>query len=147
MSSFTTGIELVVNALKKGYRPDFHVTPDATHSIGRPYPYMIYRNMEELKLTASWKVVKVGDTISDMQEGVNAGVWSVGIIVGSSEMGLSLNEYTSLPERDKQNLISKTADTFMQNGAGFTIKTIEELPELIDQINLLITEGKRPHSS
>ncbi|MBT2666809.1 hypothetical protein J7J00_15015 [Bacillus sp. ISL-4] len=103
--------------------------------------------MEELKLTASWKVVKVGDTISDMQEGVNAGVWSVGIIVGSSEMGLSLNEYTSLPERDKQNLISKTADTFMQNGAGFTIKTIEELPELIDQINLLITEGKRPHSS
>ncbi|MGG0789008.1 phosphonoacetaldehyde hydrolase [Peribacillus simplex] len=143
-----TMMEVVVaNALKKGYRPDFHVTPDATHSIGRPYPYMIYRNMEELKLTASWKVVKVGDTISDMQEGVNAGVWSVGIIVGSSEMGLSLNEYTSLPERDKQNLISKTADTFMQNGADFTIKTIEELPELIDRINLLITEGKRPHSS
>lgn len=82
-----------------------------------------------------------------MQEGVNAGVWSVGIIVGSSEMGLSLNEYTSLPEQDKQNLISKTADTFMQNGADFTIKTIEELPELIDRINLLITEGKRPHSS
>ncbi|MGE7905036.1 phosphonoacetaldehyde hydrolase [Peribacillus sp. NPDC094092] len=143
-----TMMEVVVaNALKKGYRPDFHVTPDATQSIGRPYPYMIYRNMEELKLTASWKVVKVGDTISDMQEGVNAGVWSVGIIVGSSEMGLSLNEYTSLPERDKQNLISKAADTFMQNGADFTIKTIEELPELIDQINLLITEGKRPRSS
>ncbi|MFJ7511434.1 hypothetical protein ACIQW7_18445 [Peribacillus simplex] len=108
---------------------------------------MIYRNMEELKLTASWKVVKVGDTISDMQEGVNAGVWSVGIIVGSSEMGLSMNEYTSLPERDKQNLISKTAETFIENGADFTIKTMEDLPELIDRINLLIAEGKRPRSS
>ncbi|MEY9868792.1 phosphoglycolate phosphatase-like HAD superfamily hydrolase [Peribacillus sp. B2I2] len=100
-----------------------------------------------MKLTASRKVVKVGDTISDMKEGVNAGVWTVGVIVGSSEMGLSLNEYTSLPELDKQNLISKTADTFMKNGADFTIKTIEELPELIDTINLLISEGKRPRSS
>lgn len=61
---------------------------------------------------------------------------------GSSEMGLSLNEYTSLPELDKQNLISKTADTFMKNGADFTVKTIEELPELIDTINLLISEGR-----
>ncbi|WP_289326087.1 hypothetical protein [Peribacillus sp. ACCC06369] len=100
-----------------------------------------------MKLTASRKVVKVGDTISDMKEGVNAGVWTVGVIVGSSEMGLSLNEYTSLPELDKQNLISKTADTFMKNGADFTVKTIEELPELIDTINLLISEGKRPRSS
>ncbi|MDM5360177.1 hypothetical protein QUF78_20195 [Peribacillus sp. ACCC06369] len=82
-----------------------------------------------------------------MKEGVNAGVWTVGVIVGSSEMGLSLNEYTSLPELDKQNLISKTADTFMKNGADFTVKTIEELPELIDTINLLISEGKRPRSS
>ncbi|MDM5285871.1 phosphonoacetaldehyde hydrolase [Peribacillus frigoritolerans] len=143
-----TMMEVVTaNALRKGYGPDFHVTPDATHSVGRPYPYMIYRNMEKLKLAASWKVVKVGDTISDMQEGVNAGVWSVGVIVGSSEMGLSLDEYSSLPERDKQELISKTADTFMKNGADYTIKTMEELPELIDTINLLIADGKRPRSN
>jgi phosphonoacetaldehyde hydrolase len=103
--------------------------------------------MEKLKLAASWKVVKVGDTTSDMQEGVNAGVWTVGVIVGSSEMGLSLDEYTSLPERDKQDLISKTADIFLKNGADFTIKTMEELPELIDRINLLISEGKRPRSN
>jgi phosphonoacetaldehyde hydrolase len=62
-------------------------------------------------------------------------------------MGLSLDEYTSLPERDKQDLISKTADTFMKNGADYTIKTMEELPELIDHINLLIADGKRPRSN
>ncbi|MGE7758789.1 phosphonoacetaldehyde hydrolase [Peribacillus sp. NPDC097895] len=138
---------VVSNALKKGYQPDFHVTPDATHSIGRPYPYMIYRNMEELKLSASWKVVKVGDTISDMQEGVNAGVWSVGVIVGSSEMGLSLNEYTSLSEFDKEIVISKTANSFMQNGADFTIKTMSELPDIIERINSLISDGKRPRTN
>ncbi|MBX9957068.1 hypothetical protein H7T43_19430 [Peribacillus simplex] len=54
---------------------------------------------------------------------------------------------TSLPERDKQDLISKTADIFLKNGADFTIKTMEELPELIDHINLLISDGKRPRSN
>ncbi|MFF3023353.1 hypothetical protein ACFVRR_11975 [Gottfriedia sp. NPDC057948] len=51
---------VVPNAETKGYYPDFYITPDETNSFGRPYPYMIYRNMEALKLTAPWKVVKVG---------------------------------------------------------------------------------------
>ncbi|PJN89439.1 phosphonoacetaldehyde hydrolase [Bacillus sp. mrc49] len=141
-------MEVVVShALKKGYGPDFHVTPDATDSVGRPYPYMIYRNIEELRISASWKTVKIGDTASDMKEGVNAGVWSVGVIVGSSEMGLSLEEYTSLSEWDKENVISETAHSFMQNGADFTIKTMKELPELIDRINDLIADGKRPRTN
>ena len=31
----------------------------------------------------------------------------------------------------------------MQNGADFTIKSISELPQLIEKINQLISEGKR----
>lgn len=50
---------IVPIAAQKGYFPDSYVTPDETGSFGRPYPYMIYRNMEKLKLSASWKVVKV----------------------------------------------------------------------------------------
>ena len=37
---------VVPNALKKGYGPDFYITPDSTNSFGRPFPYMIYRNKE-----------------------------------------------------------------------------------------------------
>src|SRR5699024_12829144 len=78
---------VVPEAAKKCYSPDFYITPDGTNGLGRPYPYMIYRNMEALKLTAARKVVKVGDTIPDIEEATNAGVWSVGVIIGSSEMG------------------------------------------------------------
>ncbi|WP_252502177.1 phosphonoacetaldehyde hydrolase [Sporosarcina sp. Marseille-Q4943] len=137
---------VVPQALKNGYGPDYYVTPDDTDSIGRPYPYMIYRNMERLKLSAPWKVVKVGDTISDIKEGVNAGVWSVGVVVGSSEMGLSLDEYNALTQSDKETIIARTARTFRQNGADFTIQTMRELPELIETINNHLSEGKRPHS-
>ena len=96
---------VVPNALKKGYGPDFYITPDGTNSLGRPYPYMIYRNMEALKLSASWKVVKVGDTTSDIKEAVNAGVWSVGVVIGSSEMGLSLDEFNAYLKTDQEKVI------------------------------------------
>lgn len=34
-------------------------------------------------------VVKVGDTVSDIQEGRNAGVRSLGVLEGSSVMGMT----------------------------------------------------------
>ena len=140
-----TMMEVVVpNAAKKGYRPDFYITPDETNSMGRPYPYMIYRNMEKLKLSAPWKVVKVGDTVSDIRESIQAGVWAVGVLIGSSEMGLSLHEFTSLSDAEKESILSKTEKTFMENGADFTIKTMGELPSVIQKINELIAEGARP---
>ncbi len=135
---------VVPNARKKGYCPDFYITPDGTNSLGRPYPYMIYRNMEALKLSASWKVVKVGDTTSDIKEAINAGVWSVGVIVGSSEMGLSLAEFNALSEADQEKAIAKTEQSYLRNGADFTIHTMSELPKLIERINQHISEGKRP---
>ncbi|WP_264740070.1 phosphonoacetaldehyde hydrolase [Cytobacillus firmus] len=132
---------VVPNAKQKGYSPDFYVTPDETDSFGRPFPYMIFRNMEELKITAAWKTVKVGDTVSDIKEAMNAGIWSVGIIVGSSEMGLSQQEYRSLSPHQKEEVIEKTKEIFISNGADFTIRTMSELPQIIEKINGLISKG------
>lgn len=35
----------------------------------------------------------------------------------------------------------------MQNGADFTIKTMSELPDIIERINSLISDGKRPRTN
>lgn len=43
------------------------------------------------------EVVKVGDTLADIREGVNAKVWSVGIISGSNEMCLTEEEHNRMP--------------------------------------------------
>lgn len=138
-------IEVVAsNAQKKGYAPDYYCTPDATNSYGRPYPYMIYRNMEALKLSAAWKVLKVGDTASDIQEAVNAGVWAVGSVIGSSEMGLSLEEFNALSKEEAEACISRTEQRFIQQGADFTIRSMGQLPQLIETINEQIAAGKKP---
>ena len=62
---------------------------------------MIYRNMEAFAVSSADGVVKVGDTVSDIKEGKSAGVFSIGIIEGSSEMGLSREEYDSLTGEEK----------------------------------------------
>ena len=46
---------------------------------GRPYPYMIHRLMEQQGVMDVRKVVKVGDSVRDIEEGKNAGC---GLVVG-----------------------------------------------------------------
>ena len=123
------------NAKVKGYQPDFLVTPDQVGNMGRPYPYMIFRNMEKLGVKSTKQIVKVGDTTSDIQEALNAGVWAVGVIIGSSEMGLTEDEFKALSEEQQQRAIEKTKRIFEETGAQYTIQTMAELPALLETIN------------
>lgn len=51
---------------------------------GRPYPYMIYRAMEQLGIRSISQVAKIGDTISDLEEGANAGCsFVIGVTTGA----------------------------------------------------------------
>lgn len=129
------------HAAANGYEPEFLVTPTQIGDKGRPYPYMIFKNMEALGIKATKQVVKVGDTTSDIQEALNAGVWAVGVIVGSSEMGLSQEEFMALSEEEQQVAIEKTARVFKETGAHYTIRTMKELPALLEEINERLGQG------
>ncbi len=128
-------------AALKGYKPDFLVTPTQVGDMGRPYPYMIFRNMEELGAKTTKHVIKVGDTTSDILEALNAGVWAVGVIIGSSEMGLSEQEFMALSNEEQQRVIEKTKHIFEKTGAHYTIQTMQELPALIEKINERLEKG------
>lgn len=52
--------------------------------MGRPHPIMIYNFMEKLEITEKDKIMKIGDTIVDIQEGKNAGVLTVGVLTGTT---------------------------------------------------------------
>lgn len=125
-------MEIVVPAAReKGYEPDVWFSPDSTGQKGRPWPYMIFRNMEALEIKKVNRVLKVGDTISDIKEGRNAGVWSAAIVVGSSEMGLSLQEYEALSQEEKDRLCRETSDRFVEAGADKVFYTIQDLEEFL----------------
>ncbi len=50
---------------------------------GRPDPKMIQDAMQKFGITDPRRVVKVGDTVVDIQEGKNAGVWTIAVLTGS----------------------------------------------------------------
>ena len=125
-------MEIVVPAAKeKGYEPDVWFSPDSTGQKGRPYPYMIFRNIEALGIKKVRRVLKVGDTISDIKEGKERGS-----LVGRHRSrkfrdGLTQEEYEALLSGREDAKCAEVAEKFMDAGADKVFYTIEDLGEFL----------------
>lgn len=125
-------MEIVVPAAKeKGYDPDFWCSPNTVDNMGRPYPYMIYKNMQVLGVHGAENVIKVGDTVADIKEGLAAGVITVGIVEGSSLMGLSEAEYENLSVEEKAEQYRCVREVYEKAGADYVISNMLELTTLV----------------
>ena len=122
-------------AATSGYTPDSTVTAEDVGGHGRPWPYMIFENMKRLEVTAVNRVLKVGDTVSDIQEALAAGVIPVGVIEGSSIMGLSRKEWEELSEPERELHRERSRAAFTAAGAHFVINRLDELPALVAAIS------------
>ncbi|BFT73663.1 phosphonoacetaldehyde hydrolase [Paenibacillus sp. P36] len=124
----------------KGYEPDSLVTPSEVKA-GRPYPWMCYANAANLGVYPFQAIVKVGDTVSDIQEGVNAGAWSVGVVKGGSELGLTEAEVNTMPAAELAAKMAVVEERFRQAGADYVIPTIGDLVKVIDDINARLAKS------
>lgn len=128
-------MQVVLPAAERlGYRPDHCATADGLPG-GRPRPYMIYRNLMALDIADRREAMKVGDTIADIREGCNAGVWSVGVVMGSNEMALTLDEAQSMPHDQLTRRMQAVRQRMYAAGADYVIDDITCLPALIDCVN------------
>lgn len=141
-TGYTAGMMDVVipAAASKGYVIDNCVTSDNLPG-GRPAPYMIYKNMCDLAIPSRFSVIKYGDTIADIKEGVNAGVWSVGVILGSNELALTEEEVKSMPESALKARMKAVRNRMYAAGAHYVVDSIEELPALVESIDSRMTQG------
>ncbi len=122
------------SAAKQGYAPDAIVAADQVKR-GRPFPYMLHQNVAALEVRNMNGVVKVGDTIIDIEEGMNAGCWSVGVIKGSSMLGLSEDEVSHMAQNQLDQIGRRIRYDMLAAGADYVIDTIDELPWVIELIN------------
>ena len=132
---------MLPRAASLGYQADCVVTPDVT-GAARPTPFMLFECMRRLGVYPPQAVVKVGDTVVDMQEGKNAGAWSIGILTGSNLLGLSQAEYDAMPAEQLAQRKRETAERYRQAGADLVIDSIRELPQAIGQINRRMEQGE-----
>lgn len=125
---------VVPGAAAKGYTTDNCITPDGLPA-GRPQPFMIYKNMIDLAIPSVESVIKYGDTIADIKEGVNAGVWTIGVILGSNEMGLTQEETEQLSCEELRKRMAEVRNRMYLAGAHYVVESIAELPSIIEIIN------------
>jgi phosphonoacetaldehyde hydrolase len=134
---------LTAAAAKQGYVADSVVCATDVPA-GRPAPWMAFKNAENLNIFPMQALVKIGDTISDIEEGINAGMWSVGVIDSSNEMGLTLNEINMLDKAELEKRRKKVREDYLEAGADYVIDSLAELKALIEKINLRLACGERP---
>ncbi|WP_300526399.1 phosphonoacetaldehyde hydrolase [Aminiphilus sp.] len=137
---------LVPEARDRGYAPDVVITPDDVPA-GRPWPWMCYVNAMRLGVFPLERLVKVGDTLADVQEGRNAGMWSVAVVEGSSELGLSLDEVASMPSAELAARSEKVRASFESAGAHLVLPNIALLPEAVEAVDLLLAKGGLPQAT
>jgi phosphonoacetaldehyde hydrolase len=130
-------------AASQGYRPNFCVCAEDVPE-GRPAPWMIFRIMEALRCFPPASVVKVGDTVPDIGEGLAAGAWSVGILRSSSEVGCTEEEWKALPHAEQVRRLAACREKLLAAGAHAVVETLAELPALLDDIEQRLGRGEKP---
>ena len=130
---------ILERAAGHGYLPDASVTPDEA-AAGRPAPWMIFRNLELLGVYPASACVKIGDTPTDMEEGSNAGCWTVGVLDSGNQIGRTAAEWDALSP-DRQNIERGLArEVLLRAGADFTVNTLADLPAVLDEIEARLSE-------
>ena len=144
LPSITEAAEInSTEARRQGYEPDSAVCASDV-PVGRPEPWMVYRNMEQTGVYPSAAVVKVGDTLLDILEGVNAGTWAVGLSRTGNEVGLNEEEVKALSQDQLCRRVAQAADRLRESGAHYVVETIADLPGVVDEIQGRLAAGDRP---
>jgi phosphonoacetaldehyde hydrolase len=134
---------LVPEARKRGYETESTVCSDDV-KIGRPYPWMCYVSAMELDVYPMHALVKIGDTAVDMQEGLNAGMWTVGVVMSGNEMGLSREQAKRLDRDDLDRRLQKARNKLAAAGAHYVADGIWECSEIIEDIGARLARGEHP---
>jgi phosphonoacetaldehyde hydrolase len=130
-------------AAAQGYCPDAAACADDVPA-GRPAPWMMFRVMEALGVYPPSAVVKVGDTVPDVQEGFSAGAWSVAVLRTGSEVGCTEEEWEALPAPDRQDRLQAARRKLLAAGAHAAIETLAELPACIEDFSRRLGRGDKP---
>lgn len=126
--------------LASGLIPD-SVVNSSEVSAGRPFPWMIYRNCEKLNVFPLNQMVKIGDTVADIQEGKNAGMWTIGLTKSGNELGLSLAETEKADPVWLQGKITLAGRKLLDAGADFVAEGVWDCMPVLEEINLQIESG------
>lgn len=136
---------IIPEAKKQGFCPD-SVICSSDVPEGRPAPWMIFETAKQLKVYPPHTWVKVDDTLVGIQEGKNAGAWTVGVTKTGNLVGLGEKEIKNVSPEELKKRTSNAEKIFKLNGADFVIESVAEIIPVIDEIEKRLKAGLRPRT-
>ncbi|WP_428560239.1 MAG: phosphonoacetaldehyde hydrolase [Solidesulfovibrio sp. DCME] len=130
-------------AAARGYVPDSMVCSSDVPA-GRPSPFMCYRAALDLAVYPFWGMVKIGDTVADVAEGRNAGMWTIALTLRGNEMGLTQGELAALPAAEKAARLAVVEDRLRGAGADYLAPDLAACPAILAAIEARLARGERP---
>lgn len=130
-------------AQREGFEPDAVVCSDEV-PLGRPSPFMCFENAMRLGVYPMESMLKVGDTPEDIKEGLNAGMWTVGLARTGNLLGLTQQEDEQLSAEDRNHLLGQARATLASAQAHFVVDSVEDILSVIDEIHKKLSLGERP---
>ena len=131
------------DAKLQGYEPDSTVCASDVPA-GRPYPYMCLQNVINLQVSPVEACVKADDTVPGIEEGLNAGMWTIGLAMSGNEIGLPLKELEALDPAERQRRSQRAYARMHQCGAHYVVDSIADLMPCLDAIEERLARGDRP---
>lgn len=145
----TTGYPRVVMdvvvraAAAQGYVPDSIVCGDDT-PMGRPGPFPAMRALIDMAVFPVEAVVKIGDTVADVEEGLNGGMWTIGLTITGNEVGLGLDEWRALDATAQARLRQAATQKLASAGAHYVADAVADVTPILDDIEARLARGERP---
>jgi phosphonoacetaldehyde hydrolase len=94
--------------------------------------------------TGYTRTVKIGDTPSDIEEGLNAGMWTIGVTRTGNEVGLTKEEWNSATVPEPAAVIARARKRLLDAGAHYLVASAGECLDTIDEIAGRLSSGERP---
>ncbi|NKJ45378.1 phosphonoacetaldehyde hydrolase [Burkholderia sp. SG-MS1] len=135
--------EIVPGAAAQGFSPDSIVCTGDTPE-GRPSPYMIYRTLPALGVWRAKEVIKVDDTAVGIEEGLNAGTWTVGVAVSGNAFGMTEAQVKALSPDEFASRRHAAFEKLQAAGAHYVIDSVADLMPVAYEIDTRLARGERP---
>ncbi|MGA2527907.1 MAG: phosphonoacetaldehyde hydrolase [Acidimicrobiales bacterium] len=137
-------MDVVVRVAKEqGYEPDVTICAGDTPA-GRPGPFMALQALIKLSVSPVESVVKIGDTVVDIEEGLNGGMWSVGVAVTGNEVGLAVAEWSALGAEEQRRLTQVATERLLAAGAHYVVDSLVDIISVLDSIEARLAAGDKP---
>ena len=129
--------KMAERAALAGFFPDCLVCATDV-AKGRPSPDMCLEILRRFGLSEPRRVVKIGDTVQDVLEGKNAGLWTIGVTLTGSLTGLSEEELAALTPAQREAAEEKAGRELTAAGADFLAPDIPSCLPLLERIDAML---------